>query len=101
MTASGTACQACGACCDYSPTWPRFSTEDDIDLARIPLALVDDGLAGMRCDRNRCLALGGTVGVRTWCAIYSIRPEVCRACQPGDEACTMARRHHGLPPLSG
>ena len=32
----------------------------------------------------------------TACTIYAVRPEVCRACQPGDDSCTLARRHYGL-----
>ncbi|MGO7638748.1 YkgJ family cysteine cluster protein, partial [Rhizobium leguminosarum] len=24
--------QSCGACCSFSPTWPRFSTETDAAL---------------------------------------------------------------------
>ena len=90
-------CQACGAGCAFSRDWPRFSTEDDADLDRIPCELVDDGLGRMRCDGDRCAALLGEVGVSTACAIYEIRPEVCRACVPGDDACRMARRAFGLP----
>lgn len=92
-------CQSCGACCHYSAEWPRFSTEDDAALALIPEALVDDGLGRMRCENDRCCALQGQVGVDTSCAIYAIRPDVCRACLPGDDACNIARLHHGLPPL--
>jgi len=46
-----------------------------------------------------CTALVGEVGIATSCAIYAVRPEVCRACEPGDEACRMARRRFNLPPL--
>ena len=28
-------CRACGACCSFSPEWPRFSLESDADLDRI------------------------------------------------------------------
>jgi uncharacterized protein len=28
-------CQACGACCSYSPEWPRFSLEDDAALEAV------------------------------------------------------------------
>ncbi|RVA16071.1 YkgJ family cysteine cluster protein, partial [Mesorhizobium sp. M7D.F.Ca.US.004.03.1.1] len=31
------------------------------------------------------------------CGIYDVRPDVCRACMPGDDDCLMARRAHGLP----
>lgn len=90
-------CTVCGACCSYSSDWPRFTTESDAALDRIPLALVDDSLSGMRCDEARCSALVGRVGVQTSCAIYADRPDVCRACLPGDDACQMAREKFGLP----
>lgn len=92
-------CHSCGACCAYSRDWPRFTTEDDADLARIPAPYVAEDLRGMRCDGNRCSALLGEVGIATACAIYVDRPDVCRACEAGDEACAMARLRHGLAPL--
>ena len=91
-------CRACGACCSFSREWPRFSLEDDAALDRIPRAFVDDGLAKMRCVGDRCAALVGDVGISTSCAVYTVRPDVCRVCQPGDDACEMARRHFHLPP---
>ena len=92
-------CQACGACCAYAADWPRFSTETDAELDRIPAALVAPSLAGMRWSGDRCAALDGTIKVATACRIYADRPHVCRACQPGDDACTMARTKWGLEPL--
>lgn len=89
-------CQACGACCSFSPTWPRFSTEAEADLDKIPEKFVSADLSGMRCDGARCLALVGRVGVATSCAVYAGRPEVCRACVPGGDDCLMARRAFGL-----
>jgi len=89
-------CQSCGACCAYSREWPRFSLEDDEALARIPLAFVDDSQGRMRCVGDRCSALVGEIGVATSCAVYAVRPDVCRACEPGDDACRMARRRFGL-----
>jgi Fe-S-cluster containining protein len=53
----------------------------------------------MRCIGNRCAALQGEVGRATACAVYAVRPEVCRACEPGDDACAIARAHFGLPLL--
>lgn len=50
----------------------------------------------MACDGDRCRALAGVVGQATRCSIYQVRPDVCRACQPGDDACTMARESYGL-----
>jgi Fe-S-cluster containining protein len=89
-------CQACGACCSYSAEWPRFSLESDAALDLIPAALVDDGLGRMRCNGDRCTALAGDVGIATACTIYEVRPEVCRACLPGDDACQLARRRFNL-----
>jgi Fe-S-cluster containining protein len=53
----------------------------------------------MRCEGDRCSALLGIVGVVTACAVYADRPEVCRACEVGDDACNMARERWGLPRL--
>ena len=93
-------CTACGACCSYDAHWPRFTLEDDAAIARIPSQLVAASMSGMRCIGDRCCALVGEVGVATSCSIYAHRPDVCRACQPGDDACTMARERHGLPALA-
>jgi len=93
---AGAQCRSCGACCAYSREWPRFSIEDDAALALIPRGYVNDRESGMRCDRDRCSALTGEIGVATACAVYDLRPEVCRTCEPGDEACATARRRFGL-----
>jgi len=93
-------CQACGACCAYSRNWPRFTTEDDAALDRIPEQFVNEKMSGMRCVGDRCSALSGNIGVSTSCEIHSLRPEVCRICMPGDVECEMARRRHGLPSLN-
>jgi Fe-S-cluster containining protein len=89
-------CRTCGACCSFSAEWPRFSLESDADLERIPRAYVDGSRGRMRCNGNRCAALVGEVGVSTACSIYEVRPDVCRACLPGDESCEIARRHFSL-----
>lgn len=94
-----TPCQSCGACCAFSRHWPRFTLESEADLARIPDELVSRDRSGMRWAGDRCAALCGEVGVATSCAIYADRPDVCRACEPGDEACEMARARFGLPPI--
>lgn len=92
----GDLCQSCGACCAYDDSWPRFSLESDDDLARIPEALVSPSLSGMRCEGGRCLALAGEVGKATTCTIYDVRPQVCRSCMPGDDACRLARARFEL-----
>lgn len=97
---SGTSpCQACGACCETSFEWPRFSTETDEALDRIPAKFVDPSLGRMLCIGDRCAALTGKVGLATACTIYVDRPEVCRACIPGDDACNIARARHGMSPI--
>ena len=93
-------CQACGACCSYSQNWPRFTIEDDAALDLIPEKFINERLSGMRCDGDRCSALSGKVGEATACLIYTMRPEVCRTCMPGDVECAMARKRHGLPVLA-
>ena len=93
-------CQTCGACCSFAPDWPRFTMEEESDLDRIPTAFVATDLSGMRCDGDRCSALAGEVGVATRCTLYEVRPIVCRACKPGDEACRMARARFGLTLLA-
>jgi Fe-S-cluster containining protein len=94
-------CQSCGACCAFSRDWPRFTLEADADLDLIPQELVNANGSGMRCVGDRCSALVGEIGQRTACGIYGLRPDVCRACQPGDDACRMARRHFGLDKENG
>jgi hypothetical protein len=89
-------CRSCGACCSYSADWPRFSLESEAHLDRIPREFVGEGERGMRCTGARCAALDGVVGRSTSCTIYALRPDVCRACLPGDDACQQARRHFGL-----
>jgi uncharacterized protein len=89
-------CRSCGACCSYSAEWPRFSLESEAHLDRIPRELVGEEERGMRCTGARCAALDGIVGRSTSCTIYPFRPDVCRACVPGDDACRQARRHFGL-----
>jgi Fe-S-cluster containining protein len=84
-------CRRCGACCAYSREWPRFSLEDETTLALIPHTYIDNSAAGMRCTGDRCSALIGEIGVSTSCAVYDVRPDVCRACEPGDDACVTAR----------
>ena len=93
---SASECRACGACCSFSPEWPRFSLESDPDLDRIPHAYIDGDLGRMRRSGSRCVALVGEVGISTAFAVYTGRSHVCRACLPGDDSCKMARRLFNL-----
>ncbi|MGE7371274.1 YkgJ family cysteine cluster protein [Neorhizobium sp. NPDC001467] len=94
-------CQACGACCSYSAEWPRFTLETDEALERIPEQFVAPNGSGMRCEGERCSALAGQVGVGASCTIYAVRPDVCRACMPGDDECRIARAAFGLDVRGG
>ena len=94
-----TNCQECGACCATSATWPIFTTDADDEIDLIQAALLSACGRGMRCVGPRCSALVGEVGALTACSIYGLRPDVCRTCQPGDEACAIARRGFGLPAI--
>ncbi|NKJ97981.1 YkgJ family cysteine cluster protein [Rhizobium leguminosarum bv. viciae] len=89
-------CRSCGACCSYSSTWPRFSTETEAALDLLPAHFVAANEQGMRCDGARCSALVGRVGSETSCQVYDLRPDVCRACVPGDGACLTAREFFGI-----
>lgn len=93
-------CRACGACCAFSSHWPAFTTDSDADIAAIPLAYVNAETTGMYCNGNRCSALAGKVGAVTACLVYAVRPDVCRACKPGDAECDQARQSFGLPMLA-
>lgn len=93
-------CQTCGACCSFSDTWPRFTLEEDAALARIPPELVNAAGTGMCCTGDRCAALTGIVGTSVSCTAYAVRPDVCRECSPGDDACTIARAGFNLPVLT-
>lgn len=92
----GSPCQSCGACCAYSADWPRLWTDTDADIARIPAKFLTADASAMACDGDRCRALRGRIGEATRCSIYDVRPDVCRACMPGDDACQMARERYGL-----
>jgi len=72
--------------------------ETEADILAIPAAFTSE--RGMRCEGNRCSALDGDVGVQTSCAVYPVRPEVCRSCLPGDHECNIARVAFGLPALA-
>jgi len=100
VAANEALCQACGACCAYSADWPRFGLETEAEIEAIPREYVDDARGTMRCTGDRCAALVGGIGVATACVLYAVRPQVCRACEPGDHSCAIARQHYGLPPVT-
>jgi Fe-S-cluster containining protein len=84
---------------------------DDVPGGSVPAALVEPVTSQLVCMRgtaaapSRCVALRGRIGEAVSCAIYEFRPAACRDFAPlaavgrGDEACSDARRRHGLLPL--
>lgn len=89
-------CRACGACCAHKASWPVLR-RDRSDAGGIPAEMVRGDLPLMRTVGNRCVALVGTPGVATGCAIYAERPAACKAFRPGGALCIEARRARGLP----
>lgn len=97
-------CLTCGACCaSFRVDFSVYETQELGGDVPDGLAVdVTDTLRRMRgTDHSppRCAALTGMVGVRTRCAIHEWRPSPCREFEASSEACTGARRRHGLPPL--
>ena len=105
-------CQFCGACCATYRVSFYWGETDAVPGGSVPEALTEKLTPHLSCMRGseqqppRCVALRGDIGCRVSCAIYELRPSPCREFGPlaalgrGDEACSEARRRHGLPPLA-
>ncbi|EAC1404637.1 hypothetical protein APX81_22705 [Escherichia coli] len=101
-------CMTCGACCAFFRVSFYWAEADDAD-GTVPANLTEQISPHHRCmsgtnQKNpRCVALEGTPGQAVFCSIYDHRPSTCRefttALADGNEACSKARVHHGLPPL--
>lgn len=105
-------CQKCGACC-LSRAWARgqsglsfvdLTSKRDIKrmgrrllILTEPNHLSPTGLS-MRVKGNpasnqsRCVCLEGTAGRHVECLSYKIRPDICRAFEPGSKDCLLARQ---------
>ena len=98
------ACTSCGACC-ASFTVDFSALEVDAEGGQVPAGLaveVTASTARMRGTDHappRCAALSGRIGQTIGCGIYEWRPSPCREFEEGSDACTRARRRHGLGPL--
>jgi uncharacterized protein len=95
-------CQACGACCATFDVW--LNEEDRARFERssrlVSLTVLQKPSAGAAwdwrfmkrdSDSGRCVALEGPL-TRNRCTVYSDRPHLCRAFEPGSEDCRKARR---------
>ena len=94
-------CTSCGACC------ASFRVDFSVQQLQSLGGCVPDGLSvevndticrmrGTDHQPMRCAALTGKIGERVACGIYEWRPNPCRELEPGSDACTVARRRHGL-----
>lgn len=104
--ASAHPCLACGACCaSFRVDFATDEVEDHGGHVPAGLAVevtaMTSRLRGTDHSPPRCAALTGRVGQKAACGIYEWRPSPCREFEAGSPACDMARRRHGLPPLSG
>ena len=110
MPAAPNPCLSCGACCASFRV--DFAREElDQSGGPVPAGLTVDvtdhtcRMRGTDHARPRCAALVGTVGVKAHCGIHQWRPSPCREFGQlaplgiPDDACTRARRRHGLPPI--
>ena len=90
-------CTRCGACCSTFRVSFYWSEGE-----RLPERMVEQVTPTMACMSGtwgpapRCVALQGRVGENVRCAVYELRPPVCRDVVPGDARCIEARRRHGL-----
>jgi uncharacterized protein len=96
-------CTACGTCC-FS-TLPEYVRVFGCDLDRMDdRAREYTHFLGNRCymrvDEGRCAALViDPEGPRFVCAIYEMRPDVCRSLERGTGACLGERHEKGERPL--
>ncbi|MCJ0764214.1 YkgJ family cysteine cluster protein [Variovorax terrae] len=97
-------CQHCGACCaSFRVDFSVHELDDRGGAVPAGLAVaLNDSLCRMRGTDHapaRCAALTGRIGQPVACGIYEWRPSPCREFEAGSDACGVARRRHGLPPL--
>jgi len=105
-------CVRCGACCvsDYDAADYVHMTYDEAAVLRAAgkglMIHVEDRQWGEplpslktcydKQENCRCIALRGKLGESVRCAIYDLRPEVCRKFKKGSGLCHEARRQAGL-----
>ena len=105
-------CVRCGACCyaDYDSESYVHMSQEEADVLRaagrgrmiytesLPYG---EPLPSLKTcydkqENCRCIALRGKLGESVRCAIYDLRPEVCRKFKKGSGLCHEARRQAGL-----
>ena len=98
------ACTTCGACCaSFRVDFSVFETQAEggnvPDGLCVPVTESTARLRGTDHSPPRCAALYGKTGEKAICGIYEWRPNPCREFEEGSDACSQARRRHGLPAL--
>lgn len=105
-------CQKCGACCATFDV--PLDAEDErrvqaaglLEQLTFPYERPAWSVRFLKRDpeSDHCCALAGRLG-DCRCSIYALRPNLCRALEPGSEHCLEARRRHGFmadePPATG
>ncbi len=92
-------CLSCGACCATFRVSFYWSEADSLGL---PETLTERINPFMKCMKGtdsatpRCALLAGTIGKKTACTAYEMRPSPCRELLPGDDKCNRARLRHGM-----
>ena len=91
QTLIGPQCERCGACCSVF----NFVELSKTDRGRIPLSCTETypnepWTRVMKRKDGTCGELAMVDG-KANCVIYGIRPEICRAFQPGCDLCLAAK----------
>jgi Fe-S-cluster containining protein len=101
-------CRTCGACCvdlDRIGYVADLGERDESRMGarrlrryaeRSDVSALSSTRAVERGGWEVCSALRGTPGRRCSCAIYEVRPRVCRAFRAGSAGCRQARRDAGV-----
>jgi Fe-S-cluster containining protein len=93
----GADCVACGRCCHHAPNTASLLEADEARMGEpllTRLTIVYDKpphFRFMKNDGDKCAALDTSVAGKYPCGVYAVRPDGCRAVEPGSPACMEAR----------
>jgi Fe-S-cluster containining protein len=106
-------CRSCGACCFGKRDYVQVFAHDAARLGAARTAELVAPAVGaipasvgrpseprrfMKMVGGRCSALSADKHHRFSCTVYEDRPTLCRALEPGGDACLEARARAGLGP---
>lgn len=95
---NGADCVTCGRCCHHGPGTVSLLEPDEVRLGPELLSrftVLHDRppyFRFMANDGERCAALDVSEPGKYRCVIYPLRPDGCRAVEPGSPCCLEARR---------